>query len=1662
MLSKIMRFFFFLLFLLPLALCAKISMPFTIDLDPVRKVPKSGSFDVSLSITPNFECSDLVVSIQTFGNIQVGKENNWTEKCSRGQTLNYSFVVSIPANDTTGFEVKVQSGNIWHHALLYFVTSGRKAEVHRGNPKYDVIPKISDILKSEKEIHKNNVLDENPELNKKSTEISVHSPDRLIHDNVRNLQKDGLKINRTEYNIDSSSEINEKIEYSSDNSSSLGNPPIEKIKHTSETIFGTNLKTEETINIQGVAELTNIAQSELNINGDSIDKDSNLRLLPNLRPSLVTGWEDIIVASSVPGTHTINTLYGNQNTYIDWHVNNVGETGVTTAFRVGFYIDGALITYWTINSMPNYTGYALSDYSRQLSPGYHTLKIYADYQNVIPELDETDNQFSRQFYWEAEDLPNLTPYKPYGWDYKIVPSSVSGTHTVNTLYGDQTTYIDWAITNNGTENISETFYNRLYIDNVYILQWSTSSLNCNTASHIYINEVLDYQRTLTSGYHTLKIITDYYDDIDEIDETDNEYSRQFYWESTSLPNLEPYTLSGWDYPIVPSSISGTHTVNTLYADQTTYIDWSLKNTGDADAGRYYTAFYIDGAYIMSVNHTSGLPENSTSSINDITQTLSSGWHTLKIVADYQNEVVESDETDNEYSRQFYWESAALPNLEPYSGMDWDYPIVPSSITGTYTVNTLYANQSTYIDWGVANTGTASAGRFYTALYVDDVYIARSNDTDGLLMNYLSSVSDYEATLTSGWHTLKIVADYLNEVDESDETDNEYSRQFYWEAPSSLVVTGRIRYYDERPVPHVIMNGRNLKIQVWDNDTTSDDDLLWEGRTDNLGYFTSASITNSEILQGTQDIYVKVFSENESCYVQNGVVLGTIYEATTESYVIENILSGIYDYGTLTPGNSINGAFYVADRILDGYNKWNDLRSEDIGQVCVVWPSNSLLGPPTSYDDVLNVITIMGVTDNPDTYDGDVILHEYGHRIEDVMNFYDNSPGGDHLWDEEISSELAGSEGFAHLWSSIVRNDHLQYNWFLNSSGIYAYNNYFDLENGDWRDGDGDFIANANALGGDCEASVAGMLWDIYDSADDDQNSDGIGDTYDNGINNLLSTLLDRNVGGSHPDNSDEFWTAWFSSPSFGNDQQLWAIWKEHGDDKDTLIPNSPAITSCSHTINTLSSDNTISIVWSCSDNGPSGISGYSYEWSQSATTTPNNTVEGSTTTTTSSALANSSNWYFHVKATDRAGNWSNSTHYGPFIIASASPAIPTIASCSHTPGTWSTDRTITISWSSTDTRDNNISSSLITSKVISYSESSRTIAGYSYEWSQSASTVPDNISEGSGTSTTSSYLVEASNWYFHVKAVDQAGNWSNVRHYGPFYIDGSAPNLPTISTCSHTTSSWDNDPTVYIGWNCTDVGGSGIAGYSYEWSQSASTIPNDASEGLTAYTTSTVLANANNWYFHVKAKDNVGLLSPTRHYGPFYIDSTDPTAPSIYSCSHTINTWSNDQTIYIAWSCSDYGGSGLAGYSYEWSQSASSLPNTSIDGTTPYTTSPNLDDGNNWYFHIIAKDNADNWSSVSHYGPFSIYTNSSIPYISINLSPTNSILLSWNPVAGASNYKVYSSTNPYALFPNNWSLVSTPTVNEYSQSVGSVQKIFFRVVAVLSSKGDNLGYRNNE
>lgn len=116
---------------------------------------------------------------------------------------------------------------------------------------------------------------------------------------------------------------------------------------------------------------------------------------------------------------------------------------------------------------------------------------------------------------------------------------------------------------------------------------------------------------------------------------------------------------------------------------------------------------------------------------------------------------------------------------------------------------------------------------------------------------------------------------------------------------------------------------------------------------------------------------------------------------------------------------------------------------------------------------------------------------------------------------------------------------------------------------------------------------------------------------------------------------------------------------------------------------------------------------------------------------------------------------------------------------------------------------------------------------------------------------------------------------------------------------------------------------------------------------------------------------------------PLPADTLSPNDPStIRSSSHILGSPSTNQIVEITWSEAvdqepgedlPQNVSGVDGYSIEWSMAPNTLPDTAkdLDRNVTQTASPLLSPGS-WWVHLRTVDNAGNWTSTLHLGPFVI------------------------------------------------------------------------------------------
>ena len=136
--------------------------------------------------------------------------------------------------------------------------------------------------------------------------------------------------------------------------------------------------------------------------------------------------------------------------------------------------------------------------------------------------------------------------------------------------------------------------------------------------------------------------------------------------------------------------------------------------------------------------------------------------------------------DDEPLNGFTWETEEFPDLTFFKDNNWDDNIIVSNQTGTNTSSSqITTNDTIYLDWVMTNQGEAHISTpIKSRILLDGVELAITSSDTPLLVNQTRLTEDYNiGSLSAGTHTIKIELDYSNEIEESNETNNSYSRTF---------------------------------------------------------------------------------------------------------------------------------------------------------------------------------------------------------------------------------------------------------------------------------------------------------------------------------------------------------------------------------------------------------------------------------------------------------------------------------------------------------------------------------------------------------------------------------------------------------------------------------------------------------------------------------------------------------------------------------------------------------------------------------------------------------------------------------------------------------------------------------------------------------------------
>jgi subtilase family serine protease len=383
------------------------------------------------------------------------------------------------------------------------------------------------------------------------------------------------------------------------------------------------------------------------------------------------------------------------------------QGGKSDFFYVAYYIDDAYRTSAIVNPIDAGAS-ANKTFTWTAKFGSPAIKAVADSKGQVTESDETNNEKTITFLTIAPDLIVET----ITWEPENPQRSDNVTFSV-TIKNQ----------GNSSANPSRVY---LYIDGSSRGYMDIKKLVANAA------KTETFIWPAQTGSHAIKAVADETNHITENDEANNEKTVIFL---TLPPDLiiEMITAS----PVGPS-----------LGETVTYTA-TIKNQGSGPSGPSYVAYYIDDTYLTSdyVN-----PLNAGASANEtFIWSAQADYHTIKAVADSNNEVTESDETNNENT---VISSVRDLIIETITGSPTG-PSVGDTVTFTVTIK---------------NQGNVRAGPSRVAYYIDGS--SRGYQQVQEIDAGATATKTFTWIAQAGYHTIKAVADSKNEVTESDETNNE--------------------------------------------------------------------------------------------------------------------------------------------------------------------------------------------------------------------------------------------------------------------------------------------------------------------------------------------------------------------------------------------------------------------------------------------------------------------------------------------------------------------------------------------------------------------------------------------------------------------------------------------------------------------------------------------------------------------------------------------------------------------------------------------------------------------------------------------------------------------------------------------------------------------------
>ena len=445
------------------------------------------------------------------------------------------------------------------------------------------------------------------------------------------------------------------------------------------------------------------------IESDENNNESTASFL-TLAPDLIV--EDITwlpVDAAVGDTVTFTATIKNQG------------GGRAEASRAAFYVSGGYQGYLNIGVIEA-DAEVTATFQWQATNGSHTVSVVADNDNKVVENREDNNKLTKT-------IPIIPP--------DLIIQNISWMPE-NHAIGDIVTFTI-TIKNQGGGK-AENFHVAYYMDDTLLALDPITNIESGASAN------RTYTWKSQNGRHTFRAFIDFNKHIIENNENNNEYS------VTIIPNMPDLAIGTvtWSPADVPAGKEVTFTIN-------------IENQGSLSAGPSRVTYYVDGTNVGYADI--GRLDSGVTATEHFLWVATAGYHTIEIVADSTNQILEVDEANN----------SKMVTLPP-----------PDLVIQDITWSPLYASIGDIITFTVTfhNQGGSQTQAAQATCYVDDLPVASLDLPE---IESAASISrTFEWVAEAGIHVIRITADINNRVTEADETNNDREINFATMTPDLVI------------------------------------------------------------------------------------------------------------------------------------------------------------------------------------------------------------------------------------------------------------------------------------------------------------------------------------------------------------------------------------------------------------------------------------------------------------------------------------------------------------------------------------------------------------------------------------------------------------------------------------------------------------------------------------------------------------------------------------------------------------------------------------------------------------------------------------------------------------------------------------------------------------